>query len=149
MAHKIQTLLDLPPFEQVGIVVRDMDSALAHYRPLFGEFVRMNSFVEGADYRGCPADSEFKLAFARSGEVEIELIQWLSGESPHKEFIDAGREGIHHLRFRVEKLDHKLHEAEALGYHVIWRKRLDELTAFAYLERPGDPVLLEFLEIAG
>ena len=148
MAHQIATLLDLPPFEQVGIVVPDMDAALALYRPLFGEFVRIDSFVEDALYRGELASSEFKLAFARSGEIEIELIQWQAGPSPHKEFIDSGRHGVHHFRFRVDSLDDKLVEAEAVGYQVVWHKCLDQATAFAYIERPDDPLLIELLEMA-
>jgi methylmalonyl-CoA/ethylmalonyl-CoA epimerase len=146
MDTDIREKLKLPPIDQVGFVVRDMDAALKLYEPLFGPFSTMDSGEFEYDYRGEKDVSSLKLAFGRSGEVEIELIQWVSGRTPHKEFIDAGREGMHHLRFRVDNLDEKLVEAEAFGYHSIWQTRYGEGLAVAYLEREGDPLLLEFFE---
>ena len=105
MDHTIREKLDLPPIDQVGFVVRDLDAAIAMYEPLFGPFSTMDSGEFEYDYRGRKDTSSLKLAFGRSGDVEIELIQWVSGGTPHKEFIDAGREGMHHLRFRVDNLD--------------------------------------------
>ena len=146
MDHTIRKKLDLPPIDQVGFVVRDMDAAIAMYEPLFGPFTTMDSGEFEYDYRGRKDTSSLKLAFGRSGDVEIELIQWVSGGTPHKEFIDAGREGMHHLRFRVDNLDKKVAEAEAFGYSSIWQTRYGEGLAVAYLEREGDPLLLEFFE---
>jgi methylmalonyl-CoA/ethylmalonyl-CoA epimerase len=146
MDTDIREKLELPPIDQVGFVVRDMEAALKLYEPLFGPFSTMDSGEFEYDYRGEKDVSSLKLAFGRSGEVEIELIQWVSGRTPHKEFIDAGREGMHHLRFRVDNLDEKLVEAEAFGYHSIWQTRYGEGLAVAYLEREGDPLLLEFFE---
>ena len=146
MEHPAATQLKLPPIDQVGFVVRDMEAALALYEPLFGPFTTMDSGEFEYDYRGSKNTSSLKLAFGRSGEVEIELIQWMSGDTPHKEFIDAGREGMHHLRFRVDDLDAKIAEAEPLGYRSIWQTRYGEGLAVAYLEREGDPLLLEFFE---
>ncbi len=146
MKHSIQKKLDLPPIDQVGFVVRDMEAALALYEPLFGPFSTMDSGEFEYDYRGVKDTSSLKLAFGRSGDLEIELIQWVSGGTPHKEFIDAGREGMHHLRFRVDSLEEKVAEAEAFGYQAIWQTRYGEGLAVAYLEREGDPLLLEFFE---
>jgi catechol 2,3-dioxygenase-like lactoylglutathione lyase family enzyme len=146
MGAEIREKLNLPPIDQVGFVVRDMEAALKLYEPLFGPFSTMDSGEFEYDYRGEKDVSSLKLAFGRSGEVEIELIQWVSGRTPHKEFIDAGREGMHHLRFRVDNLDEKVIEAQALGYHSIWQTRYGEGLAVAYLEREGDPLLLEFFE---
>jgi catechol 2,3-dioxygenase-like lactoylglutathione lyase family enzyme len=146
MEHDIREQLNLPPIDQVGFVVKDMDAALKLYEPLFGPFSTMDSGEFEYDYRGEKDTSSLKLAFGRSGDVEIELIQWVSGRTPHKEFIDAGREGMHHLRFRVDNLDEKVAEAVAFGYQSIWQTRYGEGLAVAYLEREGDPLLLEFFE---
>ena len=43
-----------------------------------------------------------RLAFGRTGDIEMEFIQPVSGASPHTEFLAAGREGIHHVRYRVD-----------------------------------------------
>ena len=138
--------LNLPPVNQVGFVVRDLAKAIEAYTPLFGEFAVMDAPDMEWDYRGKPEVSSLKLAFANSGDVEIELIEWISGETPHKEFLDAGREGMHHLRFVVDNVEEKVKEAEAAGYTQIWYKRFGEGLAASYLEREGDPLILEFFE---
>ena len=130
----------------MGFVYRDIDAAVALYEPLFGPFSRMDTGEYEWDYRGEKNTSELKLAFGKSGDLEIELIQWVSGGTPHKEFIDQGREGMHHLRFRVDDLDSKVEEAAAFGYRSIWQTRFGEGLAAAYLERDGDPLLIEFFE---
>ena len=141
--------LNLPPADQIGFVVRNMDAALALYEPLFGPFSLMNPGEMDFNYRGRPETSEIKLAFGKSGELEIELIEWVSGKTPHWEFINAGREGMHHIRFIVDNLEEKITEAEVFGYRNIWSKRFGEGLAAAYLERDDDPLLIEFFENHG
>lgn len=146
MTETIRQLLDLSPCDQVGFVVRDMEAALALYEPLFGSFTTMDPGPMTYSYRGREEECEMRLAFGRSGELEVELIQWVSGGCPHKEFLDTGREGMQHLRFVVENLETKVAEAEALGYEAIWTKRYGEGLAVAYLERADDPLMIELFE---
>ncbi|MDE0950149.1 MAG: VOC family protein [Halioglobus sp.] len=146
MTTDIQTQLDLPDLNQVGFVVRDLEQALALYEPLFGPFSMMDPGPMTYDYRGQQEECTMRLAFGKSGDVEIELIEWVAGGCPHKEFLDAGREGMHHLRFIVPDLASAVASAEALGYESIWEKRYGEGLAVAYLERSGDPLVIEFFE---
>lgn len=143
----IQQKLDLPPADQIGFVVPDMDQALAHYRPLFGEFSMMQSPVEGALLHGEPADCDLTLAFGKSGDLEIELIAVNSGKSPHQEFLDAGGNGMHHIRFRIEDHDSKVAEAHAIGYKTIWSHRIGKDIAWSYLQKEDDPLIIEFLQM--
>lgn len=146
MTEELQTALALGPLNQVGFVVKNLDQAIKTYEPLFGEFNTMDAFDMDWDYRGHTETSSLKIAMAQSGQVEIELIEWISGETPHKEFLDAGREGLHHLRFMVDNLEEKMQEAEAFGYQSVWYKRFGEGLAAVYLEREGDPVIIELFE---
>ncbi len=132
--------LGLPPIDQVGYVVRDLDAALETFGPIFGPFVTLESPLEGTNYRGRPSDVTLKMAFGRSGPVEIELIQWVSGDSPHKEALDAGREGVHHIRFKLDRDIATYRERlEARGFTVIWSHGFpDADIEWAYLEGPGD-----------
>ena len=139
--------LGLPPIAQIGHVVRDLQATVAQYEPLYGPFWFMDGSVTGATYRGRIADVALDIAFGRSGDLEIELIQWKSGESPHREFIESGREGIHHVQFRVEDCDGWIERVRPLGYELIWYKIWSADTRFGYLERPADPTLIEFLEM--
>lgn len=146
MTKEIHEKLDLPQMDQVGFVVRDLEASMALYAPMFGPFSTMEPGPMSYDYRGSSEECEMRLAFGKSGDVEIELIEWVRGGCPHKEFIDAGHEGMHHLRFRIDDIDSKIAQAQAIGYAAIWSKRYGEGLAVAYLQREGDPLLIELFE---
>ena len=139
--------LGLPPIDQVGFVVRSLDDAEERYGALFGPFTRMDGSVEAANYRGREADAKLSLLFGHSGALEIEFIEWQGGESPHREFIESGQEGMHHLRYRVDDTDAWIEKVASVGYRPIWYKQYTADTIFAYLEREGDPLLIEFLQM--
>ena len=139
--------IGLPPADQIGFVVRDLDAAMAAYGPLFGPFHTIDGSVKQADYRGRKADVDLKIAFGHSGALEIEFIQWVAGESPHREAIEAGREGMHHVRFRVDDADAWIPKLRAVGYEPAWYKRWSADTTFVYLERAGDPTWIELLQM--
>lgn len=145
-AITLNNQLNLPQLDQIGFVVKDLEAAISTYDSMFGPFSIMEPGEMEFDYRGSPEKSELRLAFGRSGDVEIELIEWVSGGTPHKEFLDAGNEGMQHIRFIVENLEQKIDEAKSLGYQSIWYKRFAPGLAAAYLEREGDPLLIEFFE---
>ncbi len=145
--EEMRNALNLPPCDQVGFVHRDIARACKIYEPLFGAFSEIQEYGEMEWlYRGEMNRSEIKVAYAKSGDLEIELIEWVSGGTPHKEFLDAGREGMHHIRFIVPQLEDKVRQAEAFGYRSIWEKRFGEGLAAAYLEHADDPLFVEFFE---
>lgn len=146
MNPDITEQMNLPPVNQIGFVVKNLDEAIKLYQPIFGQFTTMESADMEWNYRGTPETSTLKIGFGQSGDVEIELIEWVSGKTPHKEFLDAGRAGMHHIRFIVDDLDAKVIEAEGYGYQNIWSNRFAEGLAAAYLERDGDPLIIEFFE---
>ncbi len=137
----------LPPIDQIGLVVRDMEKSIALYEPIFGPFHRIDGSVTACEFRGRIADVGLHIAFGRSGSLEVELIQWVSGESPHSEFIQQGKEGLHHVRFRVADTDAWIDRMRPLGYRPVWYKRYSDSIIFSYLEREGDPLLIEFLQM--
>lgn len=139
--------LGLPPIDQIGFVVRDIEAWIERYDALFGPFSRMDGSVQAVNYRGRVEDVKLALAFGRSGSLEIEFIEWQGGHSPHREFIELGREGMHHVRFRVDDCDAWIEKMKAVGFKPIWYKVWSEDTVFTYMERAGDPTLIEFLQM--
>ena len=141
--------VELPPIDQVGYVVRNLDETVARYEPLFGPFTLMESPLTGVLYRGTPSDVTLRIAFGSAGNVEIEFIEVVSGRSPHQEFLDAGREGIHHIRYRVPDCDATIAALAGEGFAPIWYHDMG-FAKFAYLEHASrDGVLLELLEMPG
>lgn len=149
MTESVAKQFDLGEIDQVAYVVRDLEKALPRFESLFGEFSRMDSTTPGTTFRGSVSDVTLKLAFGRSGGLEIELIEPVSGAGPHQEFVDAGNEGVHHVRFRIDDLDGKLPALNAAGYETIWYNRFTPEIAWAYLEAPGNEGggLFELLEM--
>lgn len=139
--------LGLPPIDQIGFVVRDLDAWIERYDALFGPFTRMDGSVNGADYRGRSEDVRLAIAFGRSGDLEIEFIEWREGHSPHREFIERGGEGMHHVRFRVDDCNAWIEKLKTVGFKPIWYKVWDADTVFTYMERDNDPTIVEFLQM--
>lgn len=139
--------LGLPPIDQIGFVVRDLNAWIERYDALFGPFSLMDGSVNGADYRGRTEDVKLAIAFGRSGDLEIEFIEWQGGHSPHSEFIERGGEGMHHVRFRVEDCNAWIEKMKTVGFKPIWYKQWDEDTFFTYMERENDPTIVEFLQM--
>jgi catechol 2,3-dioxygenase-like lactoylglutathione lyase family enzyme len=136
----------LGEIDQVGFVVPDLDAACARYAPLFGPWQRAESPLIGVLYRGVPTDVHLRLAFGHAAGLEMEFISVVSGASPHSEFLAAGREGIHHVRYPVANLAATLAALEPAGFVPIWSHALGPYK-WAYCEHvTRDGVLIELLE---
>ena len=146
MAQAIQQELNLPPMDQVGFVYKNLEAVIALYQPVFGPFEVHEYGSFDFLYRGATEPAELRLAFGKSGDIEIELIQWVAGPTPHKEFLDQGREGMRHLRFPVDDTDSMVEKASRLGWQTVWYKQFAPGLVMAYMEREGDPLLIEFFE---
>ncbi len=140
-------VLGLPPIDQIGFVVKSIAESEKRYDALFGPWARIDGSVEGAIYRGRECDVKLDILFGHSGDLEIEFIEWRGGDSPHREFIEAGREGMHHLRYRVDDTDAWIEKVAEIGFQPIWYKQFSADIVFSYLERDGDPLLIEFLQM--
>lgn len=139
--------VELPRIDQVGYVVRDLDATIARYDALFGPFTRLDTPLTGVWYRGTPTDVTLRLAFGHTGDLEMEFIEPVSGASPHTEFLAAGREGIHHVRYRVPDARATIAAFGTIGFAPIWLHDMGH-AVFAYLEHERrDGVLVEVLQL--
>lgn len=130
--------LGLGSIEQVAYVVEDMDRAIPRYEALFGPFTVSEQTLDDCTVRGKSADLGLKMAVNNNSPVEIELIQPTKGESPWTEHLAKHGEGLHHVRFRVAKIEPKLEELRAKGFETLLYKRFGPDVAFAYLETPEE-----------
>ena len=101
MDHNIAGKVKLPPLGQIGMVVKDVE----FYSSTFG----IGPWVtrEG-DSEARAGEQTYryktKAAFAQLGPVVLELFQLTEGRSPvHSDFLDKGREGVHHLGFYMSE----------------------------------------------
>jgi catechol 2,3-dioxygenase-like lactoylglutathione lyase family enzyme len=126
----------LPPVEQIGIVVRDADLAARFFTSTFGwgPFKISEVEMKGFTYGDRTGNCRLKMAFARSGDIEIELIEVLEGETPHTESLRRSGEGLHHLRFRVDDFDAMTVALAREGVDPLFHQRFPGTAAFAYMK---------------
>ncbi len=148
----IRETLDLPELSQIGIVVKDLEQAVAYYENTlgFGPFLRsgvdFNLVFEYIEYRGNRVETEFLMAFGTIGSLELELIQPVSGPSIYREFLDNGCEGFHHLCFDVDDLEERLARYRAMGIEALMEGRTRD-SGFAYLDtEQAGGVIIELLQ---
>jgi methylmalonyl-CoA/ethylmalonyl-CoA epimerase len=85
-------------FDHIGLIVDDIDGAIAHFRKLFD--FDDSDLVYERDYEDVDRDTGkadvMHAALFPVGEVYFELIEPVS-EGPMKDFLDKTGGGIHHI----------------------------------------------------
>jgi methylmalonyl-CoA/ethylmalonyl-CoA epimerase len=136
---ELRDALELPKVSQIGMVVLNLRKTVAYYEDTLG----IGPFVlsgrdfelkfECIEYRGRTVDSEFLMAFAPLGGLELEFIQTWKGPTLYDEFLERAGEGIHHVGFDVDDLDDRLARYRNLGIDVLMEGRTKQ-GGFAYLD---------------
>lgn len=127
--------------QQVAFVVKDLAAAQEFFNRKMGvpRFYVIEDFgLKAVDktFRGRPAEHNFKLALAYSGDTQIELIQHLSGDTCYKEHLERRGEGLHHLGFFLydpEAYQRALVDLATGGYSVLMSGRFG-ITRYTYFD---------------
>ena len=134
---------ELWPLAQVGVVVNDVDKVVQFYSSTLGIGPwEIRDGESEAEVGGETYVYKTRVAFAQLGPVTLELFEVREGRSPvHAQFLDKGREGIHHLGFYVsgEERDKKIAELAARGVSVFQESHLkpDKRTTFLDTAKTG------------
>ena len=141
--------IDLGNFkvEQLGFVYNDIKKQAAIMETFFGiqKFNILGPLEMVITYRGKETKWTAYGGFGRLfNNVEVELIQYESGESIHKEFLDQGREGLHHVRYDVQDIQSVISKFEEDGIGVLQTGKIVGLT-YAYMDTESIlGIILEF-----
>lgn len=144
------------PVFQIAYVVPDAMSAIDHMvstmgigpfflfpLPLQAEWIEVRGQRVAPDY-----DLLGQAAISYSGDTMIEIIQPGSAPSIYREFLDAGRSGVHHLGTIATDYDAQMAAARAAGIGVALEGVLP-ISRFAYLDTdmlfPG--TMIELIEM--
>ncbi|HSW11847.1 MAG TPA: VOC family protein [Solimonas sp.] len=138
------------PVRQLGYVVADLDRAVRAWSTQFGvgPWMRFRNVSLLSTFRGQPSTPLIDLALGYRGDVQIELIQQRNdAPSPYRAFIDAGREGLHHIAFLSERVEEDLQRAHAQGLELACDIRMPS-GRYVYLQSPelGEQMYIELLE---
>jgi len=114
--------MKLKEINHIGFVVRDVDKITEQFWKKFGigpwAFIEFGPNVKNSTYHGEPCCNLMKIAEARVGPISLELIQPVSGLSPHMDFLQTMGEGLQHLGFMIDN-PQEAGEMKSLGYSTI------------------------------
>jgi 4-hydroxyphenylpyruvate dioxygenase-like putative hemolysin len=132
--------------DQLGFVYKDIEKQAKIFESLFNvpKFAILPETTEIVKYRGKDGEVNTKIAISRQFNTQIELIQPISGESIHKEFLDKGREGLHHISFYVENIETYIKFFEEQGLEMVYYGSIGK-QVYAYFDT--EEALGMFLEV--
>lgn len=139
---------------QIAWVTRDLDATEAALTGLLGvkKWMRMAGVhfaPDACSYRGEPADFTADISLSYLGDMQLELIAPVRGESIYTEFLADSGPGLHHLCIEAPDLDSfaaMLADATDHWAAVVQQGVMAGGMSFAYVSAPAAGV--PFVEIA-
>ena len=134
----------------VGVVVRDMSKTIERLTALgIGPFTpRILPPDARETYRGKPfhPSERVTIQISQIGNLELELIQPINGESPHQEFLAQKGEGIQHLGFIVDDLAKEVRQLTNEGSGVVLTSEFKGGGGVAYLDLAAAGLIVELVQ---
>lgn len=123
---------------QLAWVTDDLDACEASVAQIFGpvRWTRMPGIAFGpqtCEFRGAPADFVADIVLGYAGDMQLELIRPVSGESLYTEHLATQGPGFHHVCVAVDDIDEAVDAARAEGIEVPMRGSMG-IMEFAYLD---------------
>ena len=89
--------------DQLGFIFKDIKKHTKIWEELFNipKFAFFPPHTTEYLYKGKKTDVTVTQAFSRCFDLQLQFIQHIEGESHHKEFLEKGREGLHHIGLYV------------------------------------------------
>ena len=109
-------------FHHIGVVVKDLDKAIEHLTSLgIGPFESPEPPSSGTEMQvlGKPIDSKLRGSMTEVGQLKIELLQPVDGESHFSEFLRKRGEGVHHIGFVVDDIEERIAEFDSKGVNIL------------------------------
>ncbi len=134
----------------IGLVVRDMNKTIERLAALgIGPFTPRILPPDAREiYRGKPFNPSQRVAIqiTHIGDMELELIQPINGESPHQEFLSQKGEGIQHLGFFVGNLEDEVKRLTAEGSTILLKSQFKGGGGVAYLDLDAAGLIVELVQ---
>ncbi len=94
----------------IGIAVKNLQSAKETYKKLFNSVPSQDEIVE---------EQKVKVSKFSVGESTIELLEPTEPDSPIAKFIEKRGEGIHHIAYESNNIQHDLKTLDESGFELI------------------------------
>ena len=143
--------IKLEKFDQIGIVVKDIEKTAQLYRALFNFKGNIDIVEQEASVicRGESGTYKMKKIMDFFGGKQLEIVEIIDADGPnlYSEYLDEGREGLHHLGIYIKDAKPLIKNfKEEFNIEVAQIGQLGKLT-FTYLEtKEWLGYYIEFLE---
>lgn len=140
------------PVTQLCWVTEDIGATESFLTAQFGiaSWTRMENIRFGPEectLHGAPADFTVHVALGYAGDLQLEIIQPVSGDSIYTEFLAASGPGLHHLCFEVDDMPAALARAADAEVEVVQAgSMMGGAMEFAYLD--GSAHGVPYVELA-
>lgn len=133
---------------QIGMVVRDVEKTMERLTALgIGPFQEMVLSPEREEwFRGQRMYADFRIFGAMMGNLQLELIQPVSGDSPHQEFLDTVGEGIQHIGCTVPDVQAAVDKLTEKNADVLMRAKFPNGGGVAYMDMGAGNLLVELIQ---
>ncbi|OBA61860.1 lactoylglutathione lyase [Mycobacterium sp. 1100029.7] len=139
---------------QIAWVTTDLEATETALTGLLGarKWVRIPEVhfaPDSCSYRGEPADFVASISLSYLGDMQLELIEPVSGENVYSEFLRGSGPGLHHICMEADSPEHfdtALAEAAERGAPVVQQGVMPGGIQFAYVAAPQAGV--PYVEIA-
>jgi hypothetical protein len=114
---------------QLSFVVEDMEKAISNFTALgIGPFEPLQGItsIERRFNGKLEPDIQNDIRVAYLGDMEIELIKPISGNSPAMEYLKVKGEGFHHFAFKVSDVKRARAEIEQKGFKLYYQVKYGE-----------------------
>jgi catechol 2,3-dioxygenase-like lactoylglutathione lyase family enzyme len=128
------------PITQLCWVTDDIEATERLLTEQFGtgEWTRLRDITFGAEtttLRGEPVEFTAHISLGYAAELQLELIEPVTGPTIHAEFLERHGPGLHHVCFDVDDVDAACASAEAAGVPVLMRgSMMGGEIEFAYVD---------------
>ena len=96
--------------DHIGIAVHDLDAAVAFYRDVYG--------VDVWERIDIP-ERHMAVAVCQIGDSKLELIMPTSEEASFVAFLRERGQGVHHIAYEVDSLEHALQTVAGEGVRLV------------------------------
>jgi methylmalonyl-CoA/ethylmalonyl-CoA epimerase len=133
---------------QVGVVVKDVKQVTERLAFLgIGPFQEMKLPPDRKElFRGKPALADAKILATTLGGVQLELVQPLAEESPHREFLETRGEGIQHFMVTVDDIDKEIKRLTDKGCTLLLDIRMPGGIHGAYIDLHAGGIIVEMFQ---
>lgn len=99
--------------DHIGIAVKNIDEAVETYEKILNSTCYKREVVES---------EKVDTAFFKTGESKVELLGGTAPDSVINAYIEKRGEGIHHVAFEVDNIEHEMERLKKEGFTLLNEK---------------------------